>query len=169
MAQDRVFDATLVIDPHEVLLQQGYLWTVSGLLTIPKGKSITLTWEVPDVQAHLHFAFTQDSNIEGRLFFVNSFSGGTILPPFNRNLKHALATPPLTIFRLNIVEEDVSATLGGALFPAGGRVEFPPLIVSSLHQGVRLNNQDKDARISPIILIHEQPVEDVPAGDPGPT
>lgn len=171
MAQDRIFDATLVIEPHEVLLQQGFLWTISKLIRIPKNSTTNLTWEVTSAEAHLHFSFTCDKDIEAELFLVNSFSGGEVLQPFNRNSRFAkTATPPSTVFRLGIVEEDVSSPVGSGLFPERQRLSFPPLIVTSLHQGVRLIHKGKgEARVWPIVLIHEQPIEKIPDGDKGPT
>jgi hypothetical protein len=151
------------MDPHEALLQQGFIWTISRILRIPRESSATLAWEVPEVLTHLHLNFTCDADIEVELFKVNSFSGGEVIPAFNRNSRHAQTSPPLeAVFRTGIVEEDVSSPIANGLFPLGQRVSFPTLIVSSLHQGARLINTGKDeARVWPLIFVHEHPVEKI--------
>lgn len=170
MAKDRVFDAELVVAPEVALLQQGYLWTVANLIRIPKGEIRSLTWEVPDVEAHLSFTITPDADVEGALAFVNSFSGGVIITPFNRNSIFApTATPPKTIFREEIIIEDATPFTATGLFPGGTRSSMPSFIVSNLHQCLVLtNDSNKDARVWPLVIWHEQPVQDIPAGDPGP-
>lgn len=171
MAQDRVFDALLTVNPHEALLQQGFMWTISHLFRVPANGTLNLSWQVPDVFSHLHFTFTCDKDVEQELFFVNSFSGGEIIKPFNRNSRFArTASPPATVFRSNIVFEDVNTPVAQGLFIGGARVSFPPLIVNSLHQAAVFINTDKKAvaRVWPIVIFHEQPIQDIPAGDPGP-
>lgn len=173
MAKDRVFDADLVIDPREALLQQGYIWTVSNVFTVPKNGTRLLSWQVGSgATATFDFRALATDVLVGDLITINSFSAGTELEAINRNFAFApTAEAPLTKVYLDVVAETFTGSGSpDVLFTPNTRLPFPSLIVPGpIHTGMIFNNlTNKDTAINVVVLWHEEPQHKFPAGDPGP-
>ena len=167
MTTDRLFKAPLVIDPKDALLEQGYIWTMSRLVDLEKDVPATLSWEVGSgAVSNIGMQIVTNEEVHGEGFFVNSFTGGQVLPFFNRNLLFAAtAKPPATVFRFGIDVQD--ATLGNVttLFVPGINLPFPSFILPGpLHGSIELTAV-RDAKLHVLSIWHEQPDQDKPAGD----
>lgn len=174
MSKDRVFDAELVIDPRDALLQQGYLWTCSNVFEIPNLGARLWSWEVGSGQlASIDFFVLSSRTLVGDLVTILDYSGGTEIDNVNRNFSFApTATAPSTTFRLDVTSTTVVGSGGNdILFIAGKERIFPPIIQPGpLHVGILLKNQDPglSALANIVTIWHEQPAHKFPAGDPGP-
>ncbi|MEE8606699.1 MAG: hypothetical protein V3S55_03765 [Nitrospiraceae bacterium] len=175
MAKDRVFDATLVIDPREALLQQGYLWTVTELFDVPRDGDALITWEVGSGQlATIDLRVLSTQELIGDVVTITSISNeGLVLPALNRNFAFApTASAPSTKFRLNpTVETSTGSGSPRILASANVDREFAAVIMpGGVHLGIRWQNQSQafDAKVHAIAVWHEEPQHKFPAGDPGP-
>jgi hypothetical protein len=158
MAQDRTFDAQLVIDPHSALLQQGHLWSISEVFTLPKGgDSKIILFAVGEMFTHMDFVAVANQDIESIAVIVSSFSAGTPISPFNRNSQH-LGMSPTTKVCADVTIESEIERLSPVLYPQGAVIRMPEFIVNSITFAMEFFASEKeDARVSVDFVWHEHP------------